>query len=233
MSRIFVVDDDHNIRQLISEYLKKDGHEVLDFASGDGLVDKVREEDPDCLILDIMMPGINGLQLLTLIRSFSEMPIVMVSARGEEMDRILGLELGCNDFLGKPFHPRELVGRVKAMIRLVEAHKNARPEALQPSIRIGNLSISPEYRKAVVDHGPELSLTFREFELLLHFARNPNRPYSREQLIRQVWDYDFLGDERVVDELVKRLRKKIQERGVGFSIDTVWGYGYKAAADPR
>jgi DNA-binding response OmpR family regulator len=231
MSRIFVVDDDRNICQLISEYLKKDGHEVEGFLDGDGLVERIKKESPDCLILDIMMPGINGLQYLTLIRSFSEMPIIMVSARGEEMDRIMGLELGCNDFLGKPFHPRELVGRVRSMMRLVESYQTPRTEALKPPVRVGNLLISEEYRKVQVENGPELALTIREFELLLHFARNHNRPFSREQIIRQVWDYDFLGDVRVVDELVKRLRKKILVVSAGISIDTVWGYGYKATVE--
>ncbi|BBI32720.1 response regulator transcription factor [Cohnella abietis] len=231
MSRILVVDDDQNICQLISEYLKKDGHEVQELFSGEGLIDRVRQEPPDCLILDIVMPGVNGLQLLTSIRGFSELPIIMVSARGEELDRIMGLELGCNDFLGKPFHPRELVGRVRSMMRLVEFYQTPRTEAATPPVRAGNLLISEQYRKVQIENGPELVLTFREFELLLHFARNPNRPYSREQVIRQVWDYDFLGDVRVVDELVKRLRKKILNSAAGFSIDTVWGYGYKATVE--
>ncbi|MBJ6359926.1 response regulator transcription factor [Paenibacillus sp. GCM10012307] len=231
MSRILVIDDDQNIRQLISEYLKKDGHEVQELGNGDGLVERIRRDPPDCLILDIVMPGVNGLQLLTSIRSFSELPIIMVSARGEQLDRIMGLELGCNDFLGKPFHPRELVGRVRSMMRLVEYYQNPRAEATVPNIKAGNLLISEQYRKVQVEDGPELALTFREFELLLHFAKNPNRPYSREQVIQQVWDYDFLGDTRVVDELVKRLRKKILNSAAGFSIETVWGYGYKATVN--
>lgn len=114
------------------------------------------------------------------------------------------------------------------MMRLVEYYQTPRTEAATPPVRAGNLLISEQYRKVQIENGPELVLTFREFELLLHFARNPNRPYSREQVIRQVWDYDFLGDVRVVDELVKRLRKKILNSAAGFSIDTVWGYGYKA-----
>jgi two-component system response regulator ResD len=229
MSLIFVVDDDPNISQLISEYLKKDGHEVREFLNGDSLIEQVREESPQCLILDIMIPGLNGLQLLTMIRAFSEMPIIMISARGDEMDRIMGLELGSNDFLGKPFNPRELVGRVRSILRLVEYHKSplAVTDANQP-IRLGNMIISEEYRTVQIFNGHELALTLREFELLLHFAKNPNRPYSREQLIQQVWDYDFMGDVRIVDELIKRLRKKLIEFVSGFRVDTVWGYGYKA-----
>ncbi|MEB3102093.1 response regulator transcription factor [Ferviditalea candida] len=233
MASIFTVDDDSNIRQLISEYLRKDGHSVEEFASGDGLIERIRSEKPDCLILDIMMPGVNGFQLLSMIRSFSEMPIIMVSARGEAMDRIMGLELGCNDFLGKPFHPRELVGRVNAILRLVGWRKNEQDHSADEAhseklIKAGNLLIHEEYRQIKVQGGKELTLTSREYELLLHFAKHPNRPYSREQLIQQVWDYDFFGDVRVVDELIKRLRRKIAEVPSGFAIETVWGFGYKA-----
>ncbi|WP_336787212.1 response regulator transcription factor [Paenibacillus sp. MMO-177] len=227
MPLVFVVDDDPNISQLISEYLKRDGYEVEAFGSGSDLVDTIRRKQPDCLVLDIMMPGVNGFQLLTMIRGFSEMPIIMVSARGEAMDRIMGLELGCNDYLGKPFHPRELVCRVHSMIRLAGFRHSVKDEASKAPIRAGRLLISEDYRKVETQDGTELPFTFREYELLLHFAKNPNRPFSREQLIQQVWDYDFLGDLRVVDELVKRLRKKLRESSSGFSIETVWGYGYK------
>ncbi|QYR20927.1 response regulator transcription factor [Paenibacillus sp. sptzw28] len=227
MPLVFVVDDDPNISQLISEYLKKDGYDVNAFGSGADLIDTIRRKQPDCLVLDIMMPGINGFQLLTMIRGFSEMPIIMVSARGEEMDRIMGLELGCNDYLGKPFHPRELVCRVTSMIRLAGFRNSVKEETAKAPIRAGRLLISEDYRKVETQDGTELPLTFREYELLLHFAKNPNRPFSREQLIQQVWDYDFLGDLRVVDELVKRLRKKLGDSSSGFSIETVWGYGYK------
>lgn len=229
VSHIFVVDDDPNILQLISEYLRKDGFQVTSFPDGHELVDRIRSEAPDCLILDIMMPGVNGLSLLTLIRTFTEMPIIMISARGEEEDRIIGLELGCNDFLRKPFHPRELVGRVKGMLRLVQMHKSveASTSAHGTYLTVGNMKVSEELRRVEVE-GMEISFTSREYDLLVFLATHMERPFSREQLIQQVWKYDFLGEVRVVDDLVKRLRKKLGEAGAIFHIDTLWGFGYKA-----
>jgi two-component system response regulator ResD len=179
-----------------------------------------------------MMPGIDGLSLLTDLRSFTEIPIIMISARGEESDRIHGLELGCSDFLSKPFNPRELVGRVKAMLRLYRLGNGAPGDPAAPTkpdniCHAGNLEIDADYRRATVD-GTEISLTSREFELLLFLASHIERPFGREQLIQHVWNYDFFGDVRVVDDLVKRIRKKLAEHGSSLLINTVWGFGYKA-----
>ncbi|WP_458119665.1 response regulator transcription factor [Paenibacillus sp. Z6-24] len=253
MTRIFVVDDDPYILQLISSYLIKEQYEVSSFAHGRELLEHVRALQPDCLILDIMMPGINGLTLLTELRTFTEIPIIMISARGEEVDRLNGLELGCNDFLSKPFNPRELVARVKSMLRLIHSSKLAAEAAVLSAsesadavnaaghltdetpcplnadyISAGNLQISEEFRQVMVQ-GHELSLTAREFELLLFLANHLQRPFSREQLIQQVWNYDFFGEVRVVDDLVKRIRKKLVQYHSTLTIDTVWGFGYKAA----
>ncbi|ANF96100.1 response regulator transcription factor [Paenibacillus bovis] len=249
MTRIFVVDDDPYILQLISSYLIKEQYEVSSFAHGRDLLEHVRALQPDCLILDIMMPGIDGLTLLTELRTFSEIPIIMISARGEEVDRLNGLELGCNDFLSKPFNPRELVARVKSMLRLIQSSKLAAEAAVLSSTEhagsgsvspdrstqpgsafthAGNLQISEEFRQVMVQ-GHELSLTAREFELLLFLATHLQRPFSREQLIQQVWNYDFFGEVRVVDDLVKRIRKKLVQYHSTLTIDTVWGFGYKAA----
>ncbi|MGO4952175.1 MULTISPECIES: response regulator transcription factor [Paenibacillus] len=231
MTKIVVVDDDVFILQLISEYLKKESYEVTSFSSGKTLVEHIRTNRPDCLVLDIMMPGIDGLSLLTQLREFTEMPIIMISARGEENDRIHGLELGCSDFLTKPFNPRELVGRVKAMLRLSMAGMSAsddRQAAESADIcHAGNLYIFADFRKVTVD-GQELNLTSREFDLLLFLANHLERPFGREHLIQQVWSYDFIGDVRVVDDLVKRIRKKLAEYHSTLVINTVWGFGYKA-----
>lgn len=232
VSTIVVVDDDLFILQLLSEYLRKEAYEVTSFSSGANLVEYVRSEEPECLILDIMMPGIDGLSLLTELRSFTEIPIIMISARGEESDRIHGLELGCSDFLSKPFNPRELVGRVKAMLRLYRLGNGAPGDPAAPTkpdniCHAGNLEIDADYRRATVD-GTEISLTSREFELLLFLASHIERPFGREQLIQHVWNYDFFGDVRVVDDLVKRIRKKLAEHGSSLLINTVWGFGYKA-----
>ncbi|ALP38093.1 two-component system response regulator [Paenibacillus sp. IHB B 3084] len=232
MTKIVVVDDDVFILQLISEYLKKESYEVTSFSSGKTLVEHIRSDRPDCLVLDIMMPGVDGLSLLTQLREFTEMPIIMISARGEESDRIHGLELGCSDFLTKPFNPRELVGRVKAMLRLTKAGTSAPDdkEAVETDgdvCRAGNLCIFAEFRKVTVD-GQEVNLTSREFDLLLFLSNHLERPFGREHLIQQVWSYDFIGDVRVVDDLVKRIRKKLAEYHSTLVINTVWGFGYKA-----
>ncbi|MNB81915.1 Transcriptional regulatory protein SrrA [compost metagenome] len=231
MSKIVVVDDDPFILQLLSEYLRKEGYEVASFSSGQGLVQHIRQAIPDCLILDIMMPGIDGLTLLTELRSFTEMPIIMISARGEEDDRIQGLELGCSDFLSKPFNPRELVGRVKSMLRLTmagAARSTAEGQAPGKVWTAGNVRIEVEFRRVMIEKA-EVALTSREFELLLFLVSHLERPFEREQLIRQVWNYDFMGDVRVVDDLVKRIRRKLSDYSASLLIDTVWGFGYKAS----
>ncbi|OKP86138.1 DNA-binding response regulator [Paenibacillus sp. P3E] len=235
MSKIVVVDDDLFILQLLSEYLRKEAYEVTSFASGANLVEYVRLDEPECLILDIMMPGIDGLSLLTEIRSFTEIPIIMISARGEESDRIYGLELGCSDFLSKPFNPRELVGRVKAMLRLYKLGNGssvdpAAASKMENICHAGNLEIYADFRRVSVNN-TEISLTSREFELLLFLASHLERPFDREQLIQHVWNYDFFGDVRVVDDLVKRIRKKLTEHGSSLLINTVWGFGYKATVN--
>lgn len=233
MQKIVVVDDDPFILQLLSEYLRKEGYEVTSFLNGKALIPFVRSSSPDCMILDIMIPGIDGLTLLTELRSFTEMPIIMISARGEENDRIQGLELGCSDFLSKPFNPRELVGRVKAMLRLSEAgygHGKSQ-EASKDKDKgwaIGNVRIEPEFRRVTIE-GAEVPLTSREFELFQFLASYPERPFEREHLIQQIWQYDFLGDIRVVDDLVKRVRRKLSDFGSTLMIDTVWGFGYKVS----
>jgi DNA-binding response OmpR family regulator len=231
MALIFVVDDDPSLLELIAEYLRKDGYTVKAFANGDYLIEQVKVEQPNCLILDIMMPGINGLTLLTQLRAFTEIPIVMISARGEEIDRIIGLEMGCNDFLRKPFNPRELTGRVKAMLRLVSTNNALVPTLLSKEMVAGNVAILEDFRRVNVA-GMEIYLTSREYELLFFFVLHLGRPYSREQLVQQVWKFDFLGDVRVVDDLVKRLRKKLMEQQATLSIETVWGFGYKAVVKP-
>ncbi|WP_434750070.1 response regulator transcription factor [Paenibacillus amylolyticus] len=242
MPRIFVVDDDPYILQLITGYLKKEEYEVTSFAHGRELIGEVRSKKPDCLILDIMMPGVDGLTLLTELRTFTEIPIIMVSARGEEIDRLNGLELGCNDFLSKPFNPRELVARVKSMLRLINSSRLSQGSELkemeqhQPKegayFSIGNVQISEDFRRVNV-RGEELALTGREYELLLFLSQHLDRPFSREQLIQQVWNYDFYGEVRVVDDLVKRIRKKLVQVQATLTIDTVWGFGYKAAVHER
>lgn len=222
MKHIFVVDDERNIRDLIRKYLEKEGFAVTTFEDAQNVVSEITRLEPDLLVLDIMMPGIDGLELCKKIRKSTDVPIVFVSARDEELDRILGLELGADDYLSKPFSPRELVVRIKNIIRRLEKGSQAKIEVLSAK----DIKIDCQ-RRYVERNGAELELTTKEYELMEFMILNKNMPFTREQLLEKVWGYDFIGDIRVIDDLVKRLRKKLSEIGSVLEIKTVWGYGYR------
>jgi DNA-binding response OmpR family regulator len=222
MKHIFVIDDERNIRDLIRKYLEKEGFSVTTFESAQNVVNEITRLKPDLLVLDIMMPGVDGLELCREIRKNTEIPIVFVSARDEELDRILGLELGADDYLAKPFSPRELVVRIKNIMRRLEKSSWIKNEELSAK----NLKIDRRRRYAEAE-GKELKLTAKEYELLEFMLLNKNLPFTREQLLEKVWGYAFAGDIRVIDDLVKRLRKKLAEAGASLEIKTVWGYGYR------
>jgi DNA-binding response OmpR family regulator len=219
---IFVVDDEENIRLLIKKFLTKEGFDVEVFSSGEEVENRLKQGFPDMLILDIMMPGMDGYQLCRRIRGISSVPIIFVSAKDDDFDKVLGLELGSDDYLTKPFSPRELVARVKNIFRRLDKASVIR----ETLIKTGNTSIYPQCRKVVVE-GKEINLTNKEFELLKALAINKNIALKREQLLDKIWGYDYYGDGRSVDDLVKRVRKKIGEAGSDVEIKTVWGYGYK------
>lgn len=222
MKHIFVVDDELNIRELIRKYLEKEGYRVSAFADGSTLLADLDQYRPDLLVLDIMLPGADGLALCREIRKKHELPIIFVSARDEEFDRVLGLELGGDDYLTKPFSPRELVARIKNVFRRMERGGDSASQ----EIAIKDLVIRPEQRY-VAREGQELRLTAREFDLLEFLCRHRRISFNREQLIERIWGYDYTGEVRIVDDLVKRLRKKIAENGSCLEITTVWGYGYR------
>lgn len=222
MQHIFIVDDEFNIRDLIKKYLEKDGYKVTVFESGETVAEEYERLKPDLLILDIMMPGIDGLELCKKIRKKSEIPIIFVSARDEEFDRILGLEIGGDDYLTKPFSPRELLVRIKNIFKRLEKSKNLQAE----EIIIKDLKMFPT-RRYIEKNGQELKLTTKEYDLFEFLVRNKNMPFTREQLLEKVWDYNYIGDDRIIDDLVKRLRKKIKEIKSSLEITTVWGYGYR------
>lgn len=224
MNHIFVVDDEKRIRDLIDLYLKKEGYRVTTFSEGEGVLDVFKKESPDLLVLDIMMPGIDGLDLCRKIREISEVPIIFVSARSEELDRILGLELGGDDYLGKPFSPRELMVRIKTILKRVTKSKEKHEH--DDVIRIKDLELYIN-RRIVKINGEEVPFTIKEFEVLEYLMKNPNIPLSREQIISTVWGYDYDGYDRNVDDTVKRLRKKLKEQKSHMKISTVWGYGYR------
>ncbi|HWP96926.1 MAG TPA: response regulator transcription factor [Syntrophomonadaceae bacterium] len=221
MRTIFVVDDEENIRYIISEYLLREGFTVETFGSVEAALARLQSGFPDMFILDIMLPGKDGLEFCRDIRSRSGVPVIFISARGEEIDRVLGLELGGDDYLTKPFSPRELVARVRSIFR--RASIPIIPEEL---LETGNLRINPNDRRITVENS-EVMLTPKEYELLLLLAQQPQRTFNRQELLDRVWGCDYVGGNRAVDDLVKRLRKKLRESGSSNNVKTIWGYGYR------
>jgi DNA-binding response OmpR family regulator len=223
---IYIVDDEQNIRDLIRSYLVKEGYDVEVFGGGMPALEAFHRMPSDMLIIDIMMPEIDGYTLCREIRKDSNVPIIMVSAKDDELDRILGLELGSDDYISKPFSPRELVVRVKTIFRRIKDETQAVDTAVRNEIVYHDLSILPDERR-VVCCGSDIELTAKEYDLILHMARNKNRVFTREQLITSIWSYDYIGENRAIDDLVKRARKKLAAAGSKAEITTVWGYGYK------
>ncbi|WP_069650663.1 response regulator transcription factor [Caloranaerobacter ferrireducens] len=222
MKHIFVVDDERNIRDLIKKYLLKEGYKVTLFEEGTNLLREISRLKPDLIVLDIMMPGIDGLELCKAIRKNSDVPIIFVSAKDEEVDRIIGLELGGDDYLSKPFSPRELVVRIKNILRRIEKTINVNDTIIE----IKDIKIHTA-RRFVEVNGKELKLTTKEYDLFEYLAKNKNRPFTRDELIDKIWGYDYIGDTRMIDDLVKRIRKKLKEINSKLEITTVWGYGYR------
>lgn len=221
MKKIFIVDDEKNIRDLIEKYLFAEKYEVHCYGDAKYLVNEVKTLNPDLIVLDIMMPNSNGLDICKEIRKFSEVPIIFVSAKDEEFDRILGLEIGGDDYISKPFSPRELVVRIKNIFRRIDKNKEKNEETI-----FKNLRVNKDSREIIVNDN-KLKLTQKEYEVILYLIENVNLPLTREQLIETIWGFDFEGEDRVVDDLVKRLRKKLKENNSEVEISTVWGYGYK------
>ncbi len=221
MRTIFVIDDEENIRFLIGEYLLREGYIVETFASIEELIQRLEVNYPDMLILDIMLPGQDGLDFCRDLRRKSGVPVIFISARGEEIDKVIGLELGGDDYLTKPFSPRELVARVRSIFR-----RTANISVSETPQSIGNISIFPADRRVVVDR-KEVQLTPKEYELLLLLIQQPQRTFNRQELLDRVWGCDYVGGDRAVDDLVKRLRKKMRDNGASNNVKTIWGYGYK------
>jgi len=222
--RILVVDDDEGVRNLLSEYFINAGFEVSCVEDGASSLQAVQEFHPDIVVLDIMLPEMDGLSVLRELRRAGSIPVIALTARGDEVDRILGLEMGADDYVVKPFSPRELLARIRAVLRraaLPAASEDTQVLTL-PGMTVSRVSREVRMGDITVD------LTPKEFDLLWHFARHRNRVFTREQLLEQVWAYqEFYGDERTVDQHVKRLRRKIQVDGSPCRITTIWGVGYK------
>lgn len=224
-TRVVVVDDEANIRDLATLYLQKEGFEVACAADGASAIETIQSVNPSLVVLDLMLPGISGYDVCKQIRQNSNVPILMLTARNEDVDKIVGLELGADDYLTKPFNPREMVARVKAILR----RSDGRSGAAGPVVRVGSLTIDKQRREVSLDGSP-LTLRTKEFDLLTALAEDAGIVLSREQLLDRVWGYNFYGETRTVDVHVQHVRAKLAGSGVG--IATVRGVGYKLVEEP-
>lgn len=220
--KIMVVDDDSNICELLRLYLEKEGFETVIASDGAKAVAMFDTEKPDLMLLDVMMPHLDGWQVCREIRKKSQCPIIMITAKGEVFDRVLGLELGADDYVVKPFETKEVIARIKAVLR----RSGAGEAKKQRQVEYDNLSINMENYELRV-HGTTIDTPPKEMELIYHLASNPNRVYTRDQLLDEVWGFEYYGDSRTVDVHVKRLREKLDGVSEQWTLKTVWGVGYK------
>jgi two-component system response regulator VicR len=226
MKKILVVDDEKPISDIVKFNLTKEGYEVFTAYDGEEALEKVKEVEPDLILLDLMLPKMDGLEVAREVRKTYDMPIIMVTAKDSEIDKVLGLELGADDYVTKPFSNRELVARVKANLRRGAVPAKEAEDAAPSELSIGDLTIHPD-AYMVTKHGGTIELTHREFELLFYLAKHIGQVMTREHLLQTVWGYDYFGDVRTVDVTVRRLREKIEDnpshpnylvtrRGVGY-----------------
>ncbi len=223
--KILIVDDDANIAELISLYLLKECFDTRIVSDGEAALAEFKKYEPNLILLDLMLPGIDGYQVCREIRAHSNTPIIMLSAKGEVFDKVLGLELGADDYIMKPFDSKEMVARVKAVLRRFQPAVATNPEpgikcVEYPDLVVNLTNYSVLYKNHVVDMPP------KELELLYFLAASPNQVFTREQLLDHIWGYEYLGDTRTVDVHIKRLREKIKDH-THWNIGTVWGIGYK------
>lgn len=224
-NKILVVDDDLNICELLKLYLENEGYMVFTANDGQEAVDIFQNKTPDLVLLDIMLPKKDGWQVCREIRKISSAPIIMLTAKGETFDKVLGLELGADDYVVKPFDAKEVMARVKAVLRRTngegESTENEKKTVIYDNLEINITNYEMKVKGVAVDTPP------KELELIYHFASNPNRVYTRDQLLDEVWGFDYYGDSRTVDVHVKRLREKLEGVSDKWCLKTVWGVGYK------
>ena len=218
--KILIVDDDENISEILNMYLESSGYTTKIASTGKRAQELFLEYNPNLVLLDVMIPGIDGIDVLKWVRKQGEVPVIMLTAKGDTFDKVLALELGADDYIVKPFEPKELLARVKAVLRRYSAD-NAKSEI----IKLSDLSIDPTSYK-VIFNKEDIKMPPKEFELLYYLAKNKNRVFTREQLLCEVWGYDYPGDSRTVDVHIKRLREKLTS-GEEWQIESVWGVGYK------
>ena len=223
--KILVVDDDTNICELLRLYLTKEGYQVTTANDGEEGLDKFNQVKPDMVLLDVMMPKMDGLEVCRRIRKLGNTPVMMLTAKGETFDKVLGLELGADDYVVKPFDAKEVVARVKAVLRRTQS-KNDNAEESKKVVTYDKLEINIANYELKVN-GVQIDTPPKELELIYHFASNPNRVFTRDQLLDEVWGFEFYGDSRTVDVHVKRLREKLEGVSDKWELKTVWGVGYK------
>jgi two-component system response regulator ResD len=224
VAKVLIVDDEPNIREVVALYLRRDGHDVVSAADGEEALNLFRLTDPELVVLDLMLPKLSGLEVCRRMQAERRVPLIMLTARGEEEERIVGLSLGADDYVVKPFSPRELAARVAAVLRRVEESSG---NVDQKVLSFDGLRIDPNAREILV-RGEPRTLTAREFDLLHHLASHPGRVYTRDQLMEMVWGYTFSADTSTVTVHVRRLREKVEaDPARPRYLQTVWGVGYK------
>lgn len=224
---VLVVDDEYNIIELARMYLEQDGFTVEAAGDGQAALDRIFSDAPDLVVLDLMLPEVDGWEVCKRVRARSDVPIIMLTARDEDIDKIVGLELGADDYMTKPFNPRELVARVRAILRRASAAP--RDGASASALRVGDVLIDPARREVRVGSTP-VELRAKEFDLLRALVEHTGMVLSREQLLSLVWGFDFYGQTRTVDVHVAHLRARLEAAGSVVAIETVWGVGYKLVA---
>ena len=218
--KILIVDDDQNICELLRLYVEKEGYEAIVVNDGEAAVAAANEHSPKLILLDVMLPKLDGWQVCREIRKNSDVPIIMITAKGETFDKVLGLELGADDYIAKPFDTKEVMARIKAVLRRTYTDDSAK------TVKYDKLEINLTNYELIVD-GKQIDTPPKELELIFHLAKNPNRVFTRNQLLDEVWGFDYYGDSRTVDVHVKRLREKLEDVSDKWSLKTVWGVGYK------
>lgn len=220
--KVLIVDDDNNICELLRLYIEKEGYQSIIANDGESAIAKFYSEQPKLVLLDIMLPKLDGWQVCRTIRKNSSVPIIMLTAKGETFDKVLGLELGADDYVTKPFDAKEVMARIRAVMRRYEKD-DEQPEKI---VKYDKLEINLTNYELIVD-GKQIDTPPKELELLYHLASNPNRVFSRDQLLDEVWGFEYYGDSRTVDVHIKRLRAKLEGVSDQWSIGTVWSVGYK------
>ncbi len=223
-TKILIVDDEENICELVRLYIEKEGFEAVIANDGQEAVAKFNNEKPDLILLDIMLPIKDGWQVCREIRAQSNVPIIMLTAKGETFDKVLGLELGADDYVVKPFEPKELIARIRAVLRRSAGSENEKSD--EDELVFDGLRINQSTYEVYIDD-KKVEMPPKEFELLYFLAKNTNKVFTRDQLLDEIWGYEFFGDSRTVDVHIKRIREKIEGANKNWALKTVWGVGYK------